>query len=389
MKKAVIILAEAIENNTSSNIRCSSIIQELPALGYDVVCYCPHPFEGGEYNDESKMIESITIKRFGTRINIKSKIDNAKQLVTFKQKVIMFCYRCFKKVDVFGASLQYLRFRKSIKNDIKKENADILISFSDPMTAHMIGKYCQNVVKGQYIQQWGDPLATDTISKIALPVWIRKIIERELLKKADRICYVSPFTCDEQKVLYKKYASRMIFLPTPRVNFSNSKKTASNKLKIGYIGGYNLVARDIRPLYKAANRLDSCELYIIGDSDLHLDEKSNIIIKSRVPRSEVDRYVQEMDVLVCLMNSKGNQIPGKMYHYTGSDKEILVITDGEYAMEIEAFFTKYNRYTFVNNDPDSICEQIKRYTEVGVPERTPLADFAPNNIARQLMDFSK
>lgn len=57
-----------------------------------------------------------------------------------------------------------------------------MITFSDPMPAHIIEKYCKKHNKSiRYIQQWGDPLASDTISKIAQPVWLRKIIENSLL----------------------------------------------------------------------------------------------------------------------------------------------------------------------------------------------------------------
>ena len=320
------------------------------------------------------------------RKKIQVSCKDVKEAKGMKKKLIAVIYKCFKTFDVFGSSLQYLKYKKSIKADIAKEEGDILLTFSHPMTAHMIGKYCKDAVSGAYIQQWGDPLTTDIITKTALPRWIRKIIEENLIKKADRICYVSPLTCEEQKNLFKKHAQKMIFLPTPRVEYKKtSRQLSHHKVKIGYFGSYKLIARDIRPLYKAAVENENCELYIIGDSDIVLESKSNIFMKNRITREEIEKYVDEVDVLVCLMNSKGNQIPGKMYHYAGSYKEILVIKDGEYGNEIEKYFRQFDRYTFVENDKNKIKEILDAYSSKKVPDRVPLEDFSANTIAKKLL----
>lgn len=385
MSTVDVILTQPIENNTSSMIRSLSIIRELPNMGLHVICYCPYPDKNGKYNNGDISIKDVTIRRYGPRQKIKIAEDSINGSKGIRQIIIVVAYKLFKKVDVFGSSLQFLKYRKYLKTMIKKDNCDILLTFSDPMPTHMIGKYCSSAVKEKYIQQWGDPLAADTIAKTALPKCIRKIIERNLIKKADRICYVSPLTYEEQKRMFPKYADRMLFLPTPSVEYKHTF-IKNSKIKLGYFGSYNLLARDIRPLYDAIIKASSFELYLIGDSDISLQPKDNVFIKNRVSCNEVEEYVDQVDILVCLMNSKGKQIPGKMYHYAGSYKEILVIKDGECGDEIEKYFSQFNRYTFVENNKESILDILSNYSNNGIPDRKPLKQFSPDVIARQLLE---
>lgn len=382
MKKAIVILTQPIEANTSSMIRSRNIIKELPSCGYETICYSPY---SGSMNELEFILPSVEIKRYGKVNYVANFKENLEHKVSLKYRILKFMYKLYKKVDIFGASIQYLKYTHLILDEVKKEKPDILLTFSDPMTSHIIGRKCRKYVS-KYVQQWGDPLATDTISKVGLPVWLRKIIEKSLIKKADRVCYVSPFTCDEQKKLYKKFANKMIFLPTPCIEYQNIKNKKHDKLKIGYFGSYNLIARDIRPLYEAVSKNKNIELFLIGNSDLNLKAKENISVIDRIPQSKLDEYLYEMDVLVCVLNSKGNQIPGKIYHYGGSYKEILVVKDGEYGNEIEKYFSKFEHYTFVDNDEKKICAVLDNYIKKGIPKRKPVVEFSASAITKSLVE---
>ncbi len=385
MSKIAIILVLPLEYNTSSMLRCKSVINALCELGHSVKCYCPYPDTNSKYysNDYVKN-PKLKVFRFGNKKNSihQPKVDEVKSLKTV---VKAFGLKLFHKIDVFGSTLLYLPERKRISKSISDNDYDFLISFSDPMPAHMIGKYCKRHNRNiRYIQQWGDPLASDTISKIAQPVWIRKIIEKKLIKDADRICYVSPFTCQEQKRLFPRYASKMVFLPTPSLSYYDSTPE-NDKICLGYFGSYNSVARNIIPFYEAAKQNKDVYFYIIGDSDINLESTENITIINRVSPNELDEYMRKINVIVCLMNLKGNQIPGKVYHDASSSKDILLIKDGEYGTEIQNFLSKYNHYTFVNNDINSICEAIKKYHDDGIPNRKPVEDFKAVTVARKLI----
>lgn len=382
MKKIVVILAQPIEENTSSAIRVSSILRELPFCGYQTICYSPY---ANNVDSSNLNLFNIEIRRYGEENYVKKIKERLEKEGDLRTKTLNFIYKLYKKIDIFGASLIYLKYTKKIMKEIKNEHPDILLTFSDPITAHIIGCKCKKYAS-KYIQQWGDPLASDIIAKVGLPIWIRKIIEKMIIKNADRICYVSPLTYIEQKNIYKKYADRMIFLPTPSLNYENTSPNKHKKLKIGYFGNYHSIARNITPLYEAATINLDVELYLIGNSDLHLEKEENIIIIDRMSQEKLEEYLYEMDILVCIMNHKGNQIPGKMYHYAGSYKEIMIIKDGEYGNDIEEYFSKFKHYTFVNNSREEINLVLNKYIRNGIPKRKPVLEFSSEVIAKELLE---
>ena len=62
---------------------------------------------------------------------------------------------------------------------------------------------------------------------------------------------------------------------------------------------------------------------------------------------------------MCILNTSGTQIPGKIYHYAAANKPILIILDGEYKQEIFKYLNEYNRFVFCDNKVESIKESIK------------------------------
>lgn len=385
MKKILVIFTQPIENNTSSMIRCRNIINILPEIGCKVVCYAPHPDVNSMYYDEkTEIAETIIVRRYGRgSLQIKNTLKEADSV---KKKILTGIYSVYKKIDLFGSSICYIKYKDSIIREISNEKYDMILSFSDPKSAHILAGACKKKKKDLfYVQQWGDPLTEDITSKTLIPKWIRHFIEARLLKSADRIYYVSPLTCQNQKKQFKKYAEKMYFIPTPceKKSYPDCKNT---KITIGYLGSYNLIARDIRPFYNAACECEECDFLIVGDSDLQLKDTDNVRVVQRVPQKELENYLENLDILVCLLNSSGTQIPGKIYNYAGTNKEILVIEDGEYGAQIREFFEQYNRYTFVRNSKEAIKKVLKAYVKNGIPVRQCIETFDAKHIAAKLIE---
>ncbi len=385
MKKILVIFTQPIENNTSSMIRCRNIINIFPEIGCKVVCYAPAPDANSMYYDERiKIADTITVRRYGGgSLQIKNTLKEAGLV---KKKILTGIYSVYKKIDLFGSSIRYIKYKDSISREVSNEKYDMILSFSDPKSAHILAGVCKKKKKNLfYVQQWGDPLAEDITSKTLIPKWIRHFIEARLLKEADRVFYVSPITCQIQKMQFKKYAEKMQFIPTPceKKSYLDCKNT---KIAIGYLGSYNLIARDIRPFYNAACECKECDFLIVGDSDLQLENTDNVRIVQRVSQKELENYIESLDILVCLLNSRGTQIPGKIYNYAGTNKEILVIEDGEYGAQIREFFEQYNRYTFVRNSKEAIKKVLKAYVKNGIPARQCIEAFDAKHIAAKLIE---
>lgn len=111
------------------------------------------------------------------------------------------------------------------------------------------------------------------------------------------------------------------------------------------------------PLYNAALN-GKFILNICGSSDILLSSIDNISIHGMLPYIETKKMEEESDILVCICNNRGTQIPGKIYYSSGYSKPIIVILDGEYKEYLRSFFSKFDRFILCENDKNSILEAI-------------------------------
>ncbi len=123
----------------------------------------------------------------------------------------------------------------------------------------------------------------DITRKNIYPRFILRVLEKKILKNANKIIYVSPFTLKQQQNLFPSFKTKMMFLPPAYAisshNQQNNKKDKSqnDKYVISYIGSYPSKIRNIMPLYDAIKKLNnSFKTYIIGDSDISLQQTANI-----------------------------------------------------------------------------------------------------------------
>lgn len=384
-----VILALPMEYNTSSNVRSKCIIEALRDKGYKIKCYMPYPQKNSVYYSRDRMIDGVDIFRYG-KLNDNIQHNNDTHDVSIKNKQIgKFIRGLIKKIDVFGSTICYYPYWKQISNDIKKNGFDVILSFSDPLTAHLLGRKCKEKNKKvNYIQQWGDPLASDIVSKTTQPLWLKKMVEYYLISKADKICYVSPFTLREQKKMYHSESDKMVFIPTPSVDYKIAyNELPKDHISIGYFGSYNRKARNILPFYQAAIKNKDIKFYIIGDSDEELAPSDNVFLANRIDSTLLNEYIANVDAIVCLMNKKGNQIPGKIYHDASLKQDILLIKDGDMKDDIQKFFENYHHYTFVDNDVNAISSVFEDYLINGVPIREPVKEFSADYVAEKLINI--
>jgi len=202
MSRIGIILALPVEYNNSSMIRCKSIIGALGAMGNDIVCYCPKPDANHRYySSENVELPRTEIVRYKRQIVSVIKKDDSGKKANPKSALKNFLLKCYRKIDLFGSSIRYVPERKWVSEDIRNRKIEVLLSFSDPKPAHIIGGYCKKHYKSiAYIQQWGDPLAADITNKSILPKFLKKCVEKKMIGPADKVYYVSPITLNTQKI---------------------------------------------------------------------------------------------------------------------------------------------------------------------------------------------
>ena len=272
-------------------------------------------------------------------------------------KFIKFIYHSFLIYDFTFYKLK----KNNLIAQLPRLTYDYLITSSDPVSSHKLGTILirNGLIYKKWIQYWGDPYASDITKNLLYPLHIKKCIEFQLLKKADSVIYTSPFTLDAQKSLFKSISNKMKFLPTPYFKEVIYPTNKNSFYKIGYFGNFHSYTRNIMPLYNSIDILDSkIQLLIIGGADFELKSKQNVIIKNQT--SNISEYESDIDLNIVILNKKGTQIPGKLYHLAGTNKPILVILDGIEIKKMKDFLNSFNRYELCENNMNDITNAIIR-----------------------------
>lgn len=380
------ITADPLEYSSSANMRNIALIQGLIENGHNVSTLSMKADKESVYVDDSDLnlnlkerywVEGKTIIKISKRENSEARI---------KKKVKELIYKLYVKFSIYDP-------KKRLLNNITKinftEQYDLIISSSDPKSAHLLAekiiKENPNITK-KWIQYWGDPFACDINSKKWIPKYFVKREEERIISKGNKIIYVSPFTLEKQKCLYPKYANRMNFEPIPYKNCKTYEKTKNKHYSIGYFGDYNKRDRNIIPLYEAIATKEDYELLICGNSNLNLLPKNNIHVFSRQPRTKIEEFEKTTDLMVCICNKRGSQIPGKIYHYAATNKPILIILDGNEKEKLKKYFDGFQRYYMCNNNKEEIIKVIEKIKK---EERkfVPLEKVNANNIAKKIIEI--
>ncbi|MBP2657623.1 MAG: hypothetical protein H6Q69_655 [Firmicutes bacterium] len=270
---------------------------------------------------------------------------------------------------------------------LKGKEYDLVISTSDPKTSHIyVNKLIKQGLKyNVWIQHWGDPLSLDVTNKTIYPRVFIKNKERQIISCANKIVYVSPLTKKMQCKMFPEYAERMLFIPLPYYKEKIYDTNSNIKITLGYFGDYNTKTRNIIPLYDFCVMNNQYNLIIAGSSNIELAETDNVKVLPRISQEKVDELEAKCDILVCICNKFGTQIPGKIYYYSATNKPILVLLDGDFRDEIEAYLASYSRFNICDNCLDSINSKI---AEMIVANATYASckEFSPKEIAKTLLD---
>ena len=386
-KKVLFVTGEVLEGNTSSMVRNTAMLLGLSNKGYiihTVSLSLKNEKEIPTGNVNLLNIEKryyVSRKSFISKLN--KKIDNLDSLM-FRIKIIIG--KLYSKIRIYGVREDML---KSIDNVKLSGYYDFILSSSDPKISHLIAK---KIIEkhpnkfNKWIQYWGDPFYLDINSKRIFFNYRIKKEEYSLLLRADKVIYVSPLTIEEQKRLFPKMKEKMFFLPTPFIDTKIYKHKYGKKIIFGYYGDYHINIRNILPFYKVAKKQKRFNFEIIGDSEISLDTEKNIVVDKRISYEEFKKHESECDILVCICNKTGTQIPGKAFHYAATNKPILLIVDGN-KKKIKFYFNKFNRYIICDNNENSITEAINNISKSLDKKVYPLLDFSCDTVTEKLLNL--
>lgn len=311
--------------------------------------------------------------------------ENQPTTITIKQRLRNFAkaafYKLFPQDPLYPLEKTWLK--RASKFSCTTEY-DLVVSNSSPAASHkLVGILLKKkrIKCKRWIQIWEDPWFYDLYGG-----WVDAVRDEEhaLLRDASEIYYVSPLTLTYQQKHFPDCADKMKHIPLPYLDFSNSDDSCLGEWSFGYFGDYYSHTRNLLPFYEALKSTGHCG-NIYGDSDLVLKSTNHIQVNGRVTLDVLEKVQAKTRVLVHLCNLRGGQIPGKIYHYSATNKPILFIVDGtqDECKILRKYFAQFDRFYFCDNNVESIKETIKR---ICAENKTwqPLMDFAPKTVVGTL-----
>ena len=410
--RVLMIIGESINANSSTNIFKRILIDEISKNNDTTVIMDNNSQEvskvvgyvknGTTFIEFSRLLPVERIfgrflnkKNYSKNINkeINTKYKQNKSHIKLAKKLLNRLYK--KHIEIcYPKYRYYTKWVQRATNYTSSMNFDVIMSVSHPPASHKVA--ADIILKGnvkykKWIQVWFEPWFQVPFKKNKTKLIIEE--ERFLLKLADVVFYVNPIYFNKQKLIFPEYISKIQCIDLPVV-INKKAETIQYSLKpqsvsVGYFGNYYSSIRNIEPFYKSIQKMDNVNFLIIGDSDLVLKPTNNLIIKSRVNHDQIQRYESQVDVLIILSNLS-DQIPGKVYNYSSSNKYVLFILDGNYQTkrDLKKYFGQYNRYVFCENNEDDIKEKLRDIIDgnYSYVKNGPIQKFRASNIVNTLLN---
>lgn len=406
--KILVINGDCIQTNTSANLCHLAYLRGLLAAGHQVTVLSA---DGRDYTIDPAMTIPEQVKQytvygvsFYEKLSLRKRKNENSALTSGLKKVDTSVssgsvHTAVTKIksailSLYGVHGIYATFVRKAQKFKLDERFDYIISISTPVTSHLLTHNLLKAghIKGaHWIQIWEDPWYSDAYgfnSKEKI-----RMEEKRLLSYAEKVCYVSPLTLENQKCLFPESAHKMFWQPLP---FYYQSDTMSDSQqggnRYGYFGDYVPVARNLEPFYIAAKKT-GIEVNICGNPSNLFQSTEQIHIHPRLPLDELKPIENGTNVLVFLCNRKGGQIPGKIYQYSATNKIILFIMDGteEEQRVLKDFFGKYNRYVFCQNTVDDIAKAIRKIEtdNIGDVQNVPLDEFNPVKTITNILEAGR
>ena len=401
--KILVVNGACLQVNSSANLCHLAYVRGLVDAGHEVTVLSA---DGKYYNLDPSMRLPEGIKLYmydGTslyeKLSLKKQTKkNSNEKTTQVQKTdLSVKQRIIKRVksaalNVYGIHGIYAKFVQKAMAFHSQEIYDYMISLSTPVTSHLLAyklRASKRVKCHHWIQIWEDPWYSDAYGFNNREAVFKE--EKRLLSYAERVCYVSPITLENQKKLFPESAEKMFWQPLPAYykQESSQKTETIDSITMGYFGAYYPATRDLEPFYRAACKTGK-EVFICGEPSSLFAATETVHIQPRLPLEQLKRFEDKTNVLVFLCNRKGGQIPGKIYQYAATDKTILFILDGteEEKRVLYNYFAPFERFVFCENSVESIEKAIERIArgDLKSVRNRPLTEFEPERIVQRILE---
>ncbi|MDA0195265.1 MAG: glycosyltransferase [Bacteroidetes bacterium] len=285
-----------------------------------------------------------------------------------------------------------------LKNYIKKNPVDVIVTTGPPHSMHLIGLGLKNKFGIKWIADFRDPWSEwDVLPR--LKVTRRSMskhmkLERQVLSGCDLVLTVSPRLAET----FRPHAKRVGVITNGfDQRPTNVEKIKPDRFRICHVGLLN-ETRNPEVLWQVLNDLcneeegftDDLEIILAGNVSSYVIEKlmsgtlaRNVVNHGFIPHSDVFDLYQNSYILLLLLNQTDNAkwiIPAKLFEYLQTGRYILPLgplesdaNDILKAIELNSFveFNDYNQIKnrlidlymkYKNNDLPEPIKGIKQFT---------------------------
>lgn len=389
----LVINGDYLQKNSSANLCHLAYIRGLLDAGHEVTLLSA---DGRDYTRDESMVIPEQIKQYtyygvcfyeklslrkqaAAPVSAQASSDSGKAKTSGLRMLVGKAKRLV--LSLYGVHGIYATFARRAKTFRCETEFDYVISVSTPPSSHLLAHRllkAGHIKSKHWIQIWEDPWYTDAYGFNGKDKIYRE--EKRLLSFAEKVCYVSPLTLENQKRLYPESADKMYWQPLPFYYRAEETPAHEGQNRYGYFGDYAPAARNLEPFYEAAKQT-GIEVNICGNPSNLFAATEHIHIHPRLPLQQLKPIEDITNVLIFLCNRKGGQIPGKIYQYSATDKTILFIMDGteEEQAVLKDYFGKFNRYVFCQNTAEDIARAIREIEsgDLGGVGNRPIEEFNP------------
>ena len=334
-------------------------------------------------NVELVAVKSLLKSNIGTELR-SAKMDSTSNglKTTLKKGVVKLGSHLLipdKAIFWYKEAKKYLSKNKDLINAL-----DIVISTSPSMTNHLLGMQVKKM--NPRVQLIGDLRDYHYIHGQELhSPWplslFHKRFENKILKKADRVTFISNAMRDIYAKHYQKNAEKfsVIYNGFDADDFNvetDAVASSSEKVRIFYAGSFYGGIRSPKGLLQLLDwaieeglmSLDDVEVVIAGNFEKSLQEemarfKSYAIVSyiGKIPRNEVLKQYQQSTILWLIVGEKLSHytgVPLKFYEYLAANKYIMNFAPN--ASEPSALIDTYNLGSNFDIHNDSKEEQLDK-----------------------------
>ncbi|MBV6440300.1 MAG: hypothetical protein EPGJADBJ_01965 [Saprospiraceae bacterium] len=273
------------------------------------------------------------------------------------------------------ACIWYFPAKRKVRQLLEKEQFDVVITVSLPFTAHLIGLRLRNLggfVNGIppiwlaasrlrnfknfvnvasndrhkffWLADIGDPFSIQAKSlnnSFLYGKWSRRL-EQIVLESADAVTVTTEFTLQEFRERFGQKATAKMFVvppllhpPPPIPNPQSPIPNPQSPIRIGYFGALYAPVRTPDALLDLLEKTFALKPDMKGRLEAHfygeifpefyerLTAQPAVRLHGLRSRSEVQRAMSEMDILVNIGNTTDFQLPSKVVDYLASGKPVV------------------------------------------------------------------